>query len=92
MGGAQTKKARKILRQEIKAQFEKEKVTVFPEIRTLVTAAKALKPAFKIFGFTVFKTVDVQKFAGYLTSWGEDGTLKPEVKDRVENAEQSVTP
>lgn len=69
MGQAKAKLQRKILRQELKAKLEEERVTIMPEIKTLKDAVLNLKPCFECFGLTFFKTKDVVSFYNVLKEW-----------------------
>lgn len=89
MGGHQRKLQRKIMRQELKARLDEERVTIMPQIKTMKEALKNLKPCFEFCGLTVFKTSDIKSFYGTLKEWtGEKPKPNPvaekEVKDAVE--------
>lgn len=76
MRQAKAKLQRKILRQELKAKLEEERVTIMPEIKTLKDAVLNLKPCFECFGLTFFKTKDVVSFYNMLKAWIGDAPGK----------------
>lgn len=69
MGGRQDKKARKILREELRAKLAEEKAEIMPQVKVLKEAVLNLKPCFEIFGLTFFKTKDVVTFYDTLKEW-----------------------
>lgn len=69
MSGKKEKKARKILREELRAKLSEEKVEIMPQVRTLKQAVLNLKPCFEIFGLTIFATKDVLAFYNTLKDW-----------------------
>ena len=69
MSGKTDKKARKILRQELREKLIEERVEIMPQVKILKEATLNLKPCFEIFGLTFFKTRDVISFYDTLKNW-----------------------